>query len=324
MEYKDYYAILGVGRDASKKEIQRAYRKLARQYHPDVNKEPGAEDKFKEIGEAYEVLKDPEKRATYDRYGTAWRAAQQRGGTPPPGYEDIWFDLRGAPEDVLGGLSGFSDFFERLFGAGAGRRTTRSSRGGGGPGQQWTWVRPGADREVRLALPLEVLAHGGPRDLSLTNPDTGQTKTYTVTIPKGIRPGQRIRLAGQGGPGSGGALPGDLYLLVELVPHATFRLEGNDLYTTLQVTPWEAALGTEATLPTLDGRVRVKVPPGSSSGRTIRLKGKGFPSARHGPGDLYAEIRIMVPASLTKEERHAFATLAQVSRFQPRAEDTAP
>lgn len=317
MEFKDYYDILGVKRDASQDEIQRAYRKLARQYHPDVNKEPGAEDRFKEVGEAYEVLKDTEKRAKFDRYGAAWKAAQQQGGTPPPEYEDIWFDISGAPGETPSGFSGFSDFFEQLFGSSARRQGTPS--GGGTRHQRWNWVMPGMDREARLTLTLEELVRGGPRDVSLTDPETGQTKSYTVTIPKGTRPGQRIRLAGQGGQGSGGAPPGDLFLMVESAPHPTLRLDSNDLYTTLPVTPWEAALGATVDLQTLDGTVHVKVPPGSSSGRKIRLKGKGWPHPRSGPGDLYAEIRILVPSSLTDEERRAYETLAKASTFTARA-----
>jgi curved DNA-binding protein len=317
MEFKDYYEILGVKRDVSKDEIQRAYRKLARQYHPDVNKEPGAEDTFKEVGEAYEVLKDPEKRAKYDRYGAAWKAAQQQGGSPPPEYEDIWFDISGAPEGAFSGFSGFSDFFEQLFGAGTRRRG--ATGGAGARGQRWDWVMPGMDREARLTLTLEELAQGGPREVSLIDPETGQMKTYTVTIPEGVRPGQRIRLAGLGRPGSGGAPPGDLYLRVDLLPHPTLRLEGDDLHTTLSVAPWEAALGAEVELKTLDGTVHVKVPPGSSSGRKIRLKGKGWPHARRGPGDLYAEIRIMVPSSLTDAERQAYETLAKASPCLARA-----
>lgn len=318
MEFKDYYTILGVSKDASQEEIQRAYRALARQYHPDMNKEPGAEDKFKDIGEAYEVLKDPEKRAKYDRYGAAWKAAQQSGGTPPPGYEDIWFDLSSEPGDVFSGFSGFSSFFEQLFGSAAGRSRTWSAPGAGPRGGQWDWMRAGADQEARLVLTLEEAAHGGQREVSLTDPETGQSKSYMVTIPKGVRPGQRIRLAGQGGKGSSGAPAGDLYLLIELLPHASLRLQGKDLYTTLAVTPWEAALGTQVRLPTLGGAVNVKVPPGSSSGRRIRLKGKGFPDARSGAGDLYADIKIVLPESLTDEERRLFEELAKVSQFQPR------
>jgi curved DNA-binding protein len=319
MEFKDYYATLGVAKDASQEEIQRAYRKLARKYHPDVNKEPGAEDTFKDLGEAYEVLKDPEKRAKYDRYGSAWKAAQQSGGTPPPGYEDIWFDFNREPEEAFSGFSGFSSFFEQLFGSGTRRGGTRGGRGAGTPGGTWEWTLPGADQEARLVLTLEEAAHGGEREISLTEPETGQTKSFLVKIPAGVRPGQRIRLAKQGGKGTGGAPAGDLYLLVELAPHARFRLDGKDLYTTLSVSPWEAALGTQVRLQTLKGMVNVRVPAGSSSGRKIRLKGKGLPDSRSGPGDLYAELRIVVPQSLTDQERRLFEELAEASQFRPRA-----
>jgi curved DNA-binding protein len=311
MEFKDYYAVLGVAKQASQEDIQRAYRQLARKYHPDINQAAGAEEKFKDIGEAYEVLKDPDKRAKYDRYGAAWKAAEQHGGTPPPGYEDVWFDLSGAREGMFSGPSGFSDFFEQLFGGMRGQ-------GAGARSQGWSWNQPGADREARVVLGLEEAAHGGDREISLHQPTTGQTKTYKVHIPKGVRPGQRIRLAGQGEPGMGNAPPGDLYLHVEVLPHPAFRLEGQDLYSTVWVTPWEAALGAEVTLPTLDGAVNVKIPPGSSSGRKIRLKGKGFPDARRGKGDLYAEISIRVPETLSSEERALFEQLAQVSHFTPR------
>lgn len=317
MEFKDYYAVLGVAKNASQDEIQRAYRKLARKYHPDINKTAGAEDKFKDIGEAYEVLKDPDKRAKYDRYGTAWKAAQQGGGAPPPGYEDIWFDLGGAEDFAFSGGSGFSSFFEQLFGAAAGGRTAQGRRGTRGFTHGAQWSMPGADREARLALTLEEAAHGGEREVSLGGSTPGQSKTYMVHIPKGVRPGQRIRLAGQGEKGVGGP-PGDLYLKVEILPHPTFSLEERDLYTTVPVTPWEAALGAEVTLATLDGVVNVKIPPGSSSGRKIRLKGKGFPDPRSRPGDLYAEISIKVPQTLSAEERELFERLAKVSRFAPR------
>jgi curved DNA-binding protein len=314
MEFKDYYAVLGVGKEATQAEIQRAYRKLARQYHPDVNKAKGAEEKFKELGEAYEVLKDPEKRARYDRYGVAWKAAQQGGGTPPPGYEDVWFDLGGVPDDF--GFSGFSSFFEQLFGTGSQRGPRRRRSGTSPPG--WQWTRPGEDQEARLPLTLEEAATGGQREVSLTDPSTGQSRTYVVHIPKGIRPGQRIRLAGRGGKGSGSVPAGDLYLHVDILPHAAFRLEGKDLYTTLPVTPWEAALGTEVTLQTLDGAVHVKIPQGSSSGRKIRLRGKGFPDTRGEAGNLYAEIRIVVPERLSAQEKQLFEELARVSHFTPR------
>ena len=318
MEFKDYYAILGVSKEASQDDIQQAYRKLARKYHPDVNKEPGAEDKFKDIGEAYEVLKDPEKRSKYDRYGSAWKAAQQSGGTPPPGYEDIWFDISGVPDDAFSGFSGFSSFFDQLFGGGARRSSFWGQPGASQQGGPQSWTMAGADQEARLTLSLEEAARGGQREISLTDPETGQTKTYTVNIPKGIRPGQRIRLAGLGGQGMGAGPAGDLYLHVELAPHAAYRLEGRNLYTTLRVAPWEAALGADATLSTLGGNVRVKIPAGSSSGRQIRLRGKGFPDAKGGAGDLYAEIQIVMPKSLTDDERRLFEELARCSAFQPR------
>lgn len=322
MDFKDYYAILGVSKTASQDEIQRAYRKLARQYHPDINKEAEAENTFKEIGEAYEVLKDPDKRQKYDRYGSAWKAAQQSGGKPPPGYEDVWFDVSGSPEDAFAGFSGFSNFFEQLFGQSSQRGGAWRSSGAGGRDDAWNWTMPGADQEAVLSLTLEEAARGGQREISLTDPETGQTKTYSVKIPKGIRPGQRIRLAKLGGQGMGRGPAGDLYLHVELQPNAAFRIEGRDLYTTLAVTPWEAALGAEATLSTLDGNVRVRIPAGSSSGRQIRLKGRGFPDPKGQAGDLYAEIEIAVPKSLSDDERRLFEELAQCSTFQPRTVET--
>ena len=316
MEYKDYYATLGVGKNATQDEIQRAYRKLARKYHPDVNKVPGAEEKFKEVGEAYEVLKNPDKRTKYDRYGAAWKAAQQGGGTPPPGYEDVWVDMGRSSEGF--GFSGFSAFFEQLFGSG--RRGGADTHGSDAGPYDWQreWVTHGGDQEARLALSLEEAAQGGQREITLTEPITRQSKTYVVNVPKGIRPGQRIRLAGQGGKGAGGGSPGDLYLHVELLPHPMFRLDGQDLHTILTVTPWEAALGAEVPLPTLGGAVHVKVPPGSSSGRKIRLRGKGFPDTKGGHGDLYADIRIVVPERLSAQERKLFEELARVSSFQAR------
>ena len=322
MDFKDYYAILGVSKTASQDDIQRAYRKLARQYHPDINKEAGAENKFKEVGEAYEVLKDPEKRDKYDRYGSAWKAAQQSGGAPPPGYEDVWFDMSGSPDDAFSGFSGFSSFFEQLFGRSARHSDVWGSPGGGRRESAWNWDMPGADQEAALSLTLEEAARGGQREISLTDPETGQSKTYAVKIPKGIRPGQRIRLAKLGGRGAGQGAAGDLYLKVDLRPNPAFRLEGRDLYTTLPVAPWEAALGADATLSTLDGNVRVKIPAGSSSGRRIRLKGRGFPDPKGGAGDLYAEIDIVVPNSLSDDERRLFEELAQRSTFQPRAAET--
>ena len=325
MEYKDYYATLGVSKDSSKDEIQKAYRRLARKYHPDVNKNPEAEDKFKEITEAYEVLKDPEKRQKYDQFGSAWKQAQ-RTGAPPPGYEDLFVNFGFGPEggfrggrrvefDFGGGASPFSSFFEMLFGGDAARGGRRAGTGRWAAGPQGFQERAGADHEARLALPLEEAARGGRREITLTS-ESGQQRTLAVNIPKGVKPGQKLRLAGQGGEGGSGKR-GDLYLTVDLLPHPRFRLADTDLYTTLPVAPWEAALGGTAVLPTLDGEVTVRIPAGSSSGRTIRLRGKGFPSP-NGPGDLFAEIRIVVPPESSSRERELWEELEKASEFRPR------
>jgi len=316
VEFKDYYKLLGVEREATPDEIQRAYRKLARKFHPDVSKEKGAEAKFKEVAEAYEVLKDPEKRAKYDRFGSAWKSRPPEGG-PPPGFEGFSFDLGGAPFAAGGSASGFSSFFEMLFGG----------EGGGRPGAGWGtwsndgrggWARPGANQEVRIALSLEEALAGGVRELALEEGDG--VRRIKVNLPRGVRPGQSIRVAGRGETGRAGGPPGDLLLRVELLPHPRFHLEGRDLHTTLEVAPWEAALGGEAEIRTLDGSVRVRVPAGTSSGRKIRVKGRGFPGgAGLEAGDLYAEIRIVVPEALSDRERELFADLARASTFRPRS-----
>ena len=318
MDYKDYYSILGVAKDAETGEIQKAFRKLARKYHPDVNSSPEAEAKFKEINEAHEVLKDPEKRAKYDQFGSAWKQAQHTGA-PPPGYEDIFTVFTSGGGERSGGFGGFggegfSSFFDMLFGSGfGGGGATRATWSTGGPGSVHT---RGADHEASLSLGLAEAARGGEREITLTDPMTGQARTLRVKIPKGIRPGQKIRLSGQGGMGSDGSTRGDLYLKVDLMPDPRFRLEGNDLHSTLSVTPWEAALGGQARVPTLDGSVTVKIPAGSSSGRKIRLRGKGYPSAKDKAGDLLAEVRILVPDKLSDKERKLFEELARVSDFK--------
>jgi curved DNA-binding protein len=299
--FRDYYEVLGVSRDASNEEIRRAYRRLAREFHPDVNKDPGAEDRFKEIAEAYEVLRDPEKRERYDRLGPDWRAGEDVSGAadfgdfrPGGGFEDIRVEF---------GDGHFSDFFEGLFGA---------RRRPGGRGAAGFSVR-GADREAELELSLEEAAHGGPRRVAFAD-----GREYDVNVPPGVHEGQSIRLAGEGSPGVGGGPSGDLYLRVRLRPHPRFRLDGDDLHTELAVTPWEAALGATVEIRTLDGRAQVKVPAGSSCGRRLRLRGEGFPSGRGGRGDLYAEVRIMVPRKLSDDERKAFERLAEVSSYDPR------
>lgn len=314
--FRDYYETLGVPRDASEEEIRRAYRRLARENHPDVNKSPEAEDRFKEVSEAYEVLRDPEKRERYDRLGTSWKSGQDvsgasdfegfRGGGGSGGFRGADFDF-----GDLGGFAGggdVSDFFEGLFGSrrGGGARRTRGGFDG--------FSTRGGDQEATLELTLEEAARGGRRRISLDG------REYEVTIPPGVRDGQRIRLAGEGGRGVGGGPAGDLLLRVRLRPHPRFDVEGSDLHAELPVTPWEAALGATVQLPTLDGSVRVRVPPGSSSGRRLRLRGEGLPTGDHGRGDLYATVMIEVPRTLTDEEREAFERLASVSRFDPRRE----
>lgn len=318
MEFKDYYETLGVKRDASQEEIQKAYRKLARKLHPDVNKDPKAEARFKEIGEANEVLKDPEKRKKYDQYGSAWKSAQQTGA-PPPGWEGYDFSSgAGGFGGFGGGAEGFSSFFDMLFGGGAGGRP--GARGGwtthGSPGAGFG--RDGESAEVALEITLEEALSGGSRDLQLTDPRSGRTRTVSVKIPKGIRAGQKIRLAGQGSPGVGAGQAGDLLLRVELAAHPRFQVDGTNLTVSIPLAPWEAALGAEAEVETLEGAVRLRVPPGTSSGRKVRLRAKGLPQAGGERGDLYAEFKIVMPESLTDGERALFEQLAAESEFRPR------
>ncbi len=331
MNYHDYYKTLGVAKKSSQDEIQKSYRKLARKYHPDINKDPATEGKFKEINEAYEVLKDPEKREKYDQFGSAWKQAQ-RTGAPPAGFEDIFSQFgfgggggrRGQGRSVrfdfgdLGGRGGggdFSSFFETLFGGGA--------RGGQAPWTAQPQPTQGTrDYETKISLSIEEAGRGGKRQITVTDPETGKQRTLRVSIPIGIRPGQKIRLAGQGGGlGVPGAARGDLYLTVDILPHPDFRLENSNLHTIIRVAPWEAALGSQAKVRTLDGEVTVKIPAGSSSGRKVRLRGKGFPGKNGVNGDLFGEIKIMVPTELADRDRELFEQLAKESKFNPRGQD---
>ena len=298
----DFYDALGVGRSASSEEIQQAYRKLARTYHPDVNPDPAAAEKFKQIGEAYQVLSDPDQRKKYDRFGE---------------------DFRRVPDD----------FDERVYAGGSGRRVRQPAGGGGFGGfQGFEEVDlddllggmfggrgrggpiPGADQEAELELTLEEAYRGGRKHLTFAGGEGG----YDVTIPPGVVNGQRIRLAGQGGRGSGNARPGDLYLVVRIKPHPRYKLSGRDIHVELPVSPWEAALGATIPVQTLGGEVKVRVTPGSSSGRRLRLRGEGMPNPKGKPGDLYAEVRVMVPKTLSRRERELFEELAAVSDFDPR------
>ncbi|MDX6601334.1 MAG: curved DNA-binding protein [Solirubrobacterales bacterium] len=300
--FRDYYEVLGVPRGASDEEIRSAYRKLARTYHPDVNKEPGAEERFKEISEAYEVLRDPENRKRYDRLGANWKAGEDVSGAEGFGGFGRGQGDFGDVHVQFGDGNGFSDFFENLFG-GSGRRA------GGFEGFS---VR-GGDQEATLEISLEEAARGGHRKISF-----GDGRDYEVDIPAGVRDGQRIRLAGEGGRGAGGGPAGDLFLRVRVKPDRRFLLEGRDLFVELPVTPWEAALGATVEVPTLDGTVKLKVPAGSSSGRRLRLKGEGMPGPGKQKGDLFATVQIVVPKKLGKRERELFEQLAEASKFDPR------
>jgi curved DNA-binding protein len=319
VSYKDFYQTLGVAKAASQEEIQKAYKKLARKFHPDVSKESGAEDRFKEINEAYDVLKDPQKRGLYDKYGSQWKAIsegrQPAGGPGSPGGFDFR-DFEGFEGFQGGGFSGNIDpndlgsIFEQFFGGQqpGGRAGRRRARG----------PRRGDDRESTLELGVRDAYAGGARDLGIRDGETGQTTRLTVKIPGGVRSGQRIRLAGKGGEGGQGAPSGDLFLRVNVVSEPGLRLEGDDVYATLPVAPWEAALGATVTLPTLDGDVRLKVPPGSSSGRNIRLRDRGYPKKDGTRGDFYATVQIVVPEQLGEKEKELFQQLAETSSFKPR------
>ncbi len=332
VKFQDYYQTLGVQRGASTDEIRRAYRKLARQYHPDVNKQPEAAQRFARINEAYEVLSDPEKRSKYDQLGENWKAGQEF--RPPPGYENVKFEFGG---DGGQGFSfspeGFSDFFEMFFGS-------RGGRGGGGgrgagatgfedlfagradpfAGQGRGGMRGGgrgapAATEAEVQVTLDEVFHGSTRQMRLQTPD-GQSRTLDVKIPRGVRDGQKIRLKGEGG---GGA---DLLLKVRIAPDPRFERDGSDLTTELKLSPWEAALGTKVNVASIDGPLEVAIPPCSSGGQRLRLKGRGMPDPKGGGdarGDLYVRLRIVLPKTLTDEQRGLFEQLRDRTAFDPRA-----
>ena len=323
--FKDYYETLGVPRTASHDEIRKAYRKLARKFHPDVNKNPGAENKFKEAAEAYEVLGDADKRKKYDELGQNWKQGQEF--QPPPGWENAHFEFHGRPESAGGfapeDLGGFSDFFETLFGGGGFHAADMGDLGGmhgmGGAGRMGQ-KRRGEDHEAGITISLEDAYHGTKKSISLQTAEVDEqgrvhrhTHTYDVKIPAGTTDGQKIRLAGQGSEGARGGPAGDLYLLITIEPHHAFRVKGHDLETDLAVTPWEAALGAKVTVHTLDGSAAITIPPGTQSGKKIRLRGKGMKCA-----DLYAIVKIMVPDQLTHKEKELFEELARNSKFNPR------
>jgi curved DNA-binding protein len=320
VKFQDYYETLGVDRNATQEQIQTAYRKLARKLHPDVNKSPDAEEKFKRLNEAHEVLQDPEKRRRYDSLGENWRAGQDF--TPPPGWQ--FFGSRpggggGFRFETFGGdfedspFAGFSDFFDMLFGGSDTNGRRRSPFGGRSGRSAWTRAAAGADQEAEIAISLEEAHRGVRKTISLEG-----GKTLEVNIPAGTTDGHRLRLRGQGGSGSGGGQPGDLYLRVRLAPHPLFRLNGEDLEVEVPVAPWEAALGARIEVPLLEGKATLKLAPGAQSGQRLRLRGKGLARRHGGQGDLYAVIRIMVPSSLSAREKELYEELSRVSSFQPR------
>jgi curved DNA-binding protein len=312
VQYKDYYQTLGVARTATHDEIRKAFRQLARKHHPDVAKDKkAAEAKFKEINEAYEVLGDPEKRRKYDELGADWEqaaAAGQGAGGP-------WRGARrggGAPDFGSGGSfsfggTGFSDFFEQFFGAGGGRQAggTGGFEGfGGGPAR-------GSDIEADLLVTIEEALHGAKKKISFRRDGDARIETFEVRIPKGVREGQRIRLAGQGAAGGAGAAAGDLYLRVRFERHPDYRIDGSDLIYEVEIPAWQAVLGTELTIPTPDGSTRLKVPPGSQPGRKFRLKDRGLPEGGGGRGDFYVELAVTLPAHVTSAQRELWEQIGR-------------
>ena len=305
MEYKDYYKILGVDRTADEAEIKKAYRRLARKYHPDVSKESDAEARFKEVGEAYEVLKDKEKRQAYDQLGANWKAGQEF--RPPPGWEQGFGGF-----SSQGGASGFSDFFESIFGGGF------AQHGGGAHGfntrgfRDQGFQQAGQDQTASIDVSVQDAFNGATRSIRLSN-----GKSLQVKIPKGITSGKKIRLSGQGSPGINGGPNGDLYLEVTVVSDARFEVEGKDVYTDLAITPWEAALGEKVPVTTLSGSVELKIPAGSQSGRKMRLTGKGLPGSP--AGDLYVRLNIATPPANSDAEKALYESMKQTFKFNPRA-----
>jgi curved DNA-binding protein len=328
MEFKDYYQTLGVARDAGADEIKRAYRKLARKYHPDVSKEADAEARFKEVGEAYEVLKDPEKRAAYDQLGANWKAGQDFRPPPGGGFRPEAREFHFSSGPGGGEFGGFSDFFEALFGeggmaagmgggpAGVGGMRGRGSRSGR-PGFQYRQAGParGEDQHARIQIALEDAFRGANRMLELRAPD-GSTRSIRVAIPKGVTEGQHIRLAGQGSPGINGGTAGDLFLEILFETHPVFEADGRNILLTLPVTPWEAALGETVGVPTLGGRVDLKIPAGSQSGRRLRLKGRGLPGSP--AGDQIVTLRIDTPPADSAAARRLYDEMREKMPFNPR------
>ena len=330
MKYTDYYAVLGVARDASDADIKKAYRRLARQYHPDVSKDPEGERKFKEVAEAYATLRDPEKRAAYDQLGVHRPGEEFQ---PPPDWGRRYGGDSGFGAGPGAGAGGFSfedldlgDLFADLArGRAAG---ARHAHAGGATGAGAGGARPvrGEDYEASAQISLEDAFHGALVELDLAIPEydaagriVRTARPFKARIPRGATEGQRLRLPGKGGKGWNGGPDGDLYLNIALRPHPLFRADGHDLYLDLPVAPWEAALGTAVEVPTLGGPVKLRVPPGTAAGRRLRLAGRGLPTPRGGAGDLYAIVQVVVPTVLDEREKQLFEQLAAASRFEPRS-----
>lgn len=316
VQFRDYYETLGVSKSASDEEIKSAFRKLARKHHPDVAKDKAtAEEKFKQINEAYEVLGDPEKRKKYDELGANWN--QPGGFQPPPdwGGQQPGGGFRryaagdGGVEFEFGG-TGFSDFFEQFFGGGSGRGP--GGFGGGSFGQRQRGAERGSDVEADIMVTLEEALHGSKRTVSLRRSNSNKVETYQVKIPKGVHEGQRIRLAGQGEAGAGGGKSGDLFLRVRLARHPDFTVEGSDLIHEVKIPPWQAVLGGELKVPTLEGSARLKIPPGTQAGQRFRLRGHGLPTVGGARGDLFVVTQIQIPKKLTERERELWKQLAEL------------
>ena len=310
MRYKDYYKIMGVSRDAGQDDIKKAYRRLARKYHPDVSKEPDAEGLFKDLGEAYAVLKDPEKRAAYDGLGSGWQAGQEF--RQPPGWDQSFdFETRGFD---TAGAGVFSDFFESLFGGGMGH---------GFDGLQQQFDARGQNQHAKVMIDVEDAYRGATRSISLQTQQLGPEghvsateRRLNVKIPKGVRKGQRIRLSGQGSAGVGRGKAGDLYLDVDFKPHALYRVDGRDVYLDLPLTPWEAALGATINIPTPDGRVDLRVPPGTANGKKLRLKNRGIPGDP--AGDLYVVAKLTLPQADGEKASELYRRMRDEMPYDPR------
>jgi len=296
MEYKDYYKILGVAKDVSKEDLKKAYRKLARKYHPDVSKEANAEAKFKEVGEAYEALKDPQKRAQYDQFGSNYQNGQSF--TPPPG----WGQQGGAGAGA--GAGNFSSFFENMFAGG----------GSAGAGGRDNFYAQGEDVKTKINISLEDAFSGAKKTIRRPT-GSNQTGTLNVKIPAGITAGKKIRLSGQGMAGMG-SNPGDLLLEIVIAPHGHYRLEDKDIYLDLPIAPWEAALGAKVTVPTLAGKINLKIPAGAKSGQKMRLKGRGLPSKE--AGDQFVVLQIMTPPADSDKAKQLYQQMAEELSFNPR------